>query len=204
MQLPDGTTLMHGSHPYDPVKAREYYLKNRKLKGRKKGVAKGPALEKGVKRLVSKQGSPAQQARLAALHAILNKAPKTSAKPRERKLPPKELKAQRAAVVKQISSYKKRLSELNKELKDKTAKAKESERESKKPDSAAEKAEKARDSEKYRDKNKQKLKNKADDAKGGDKKESSPKSSSVESLKKEIAGVQRSLAAAVTKQRALG
>lgn len=39
MQLPDGTTLMHGKRPYDPVKARAYYLRTRKLKGRKKGTA---------------------------------------------------------------------------------------------------------------------------------------------------------------------
>lgn len=37
MRLPDGTTLMHGKAPYDPVKAHEYYLRIRQLKGRKKG-----------------------------------------------------------------------------------------------------------------------------------------------------------------------
>lgn len=42
MQLPDGTTLMHGKRPYDPVKAREYYLKTRKLKGRRKGSVAPP------------------------------------------------------------------------------------------------------------------------------------------------------------------
>jgi len=40
MKLPDGTTLMHGKKPYDPRKAREYYLRTRKLKGRQPG--KGP------------------------------------------------------------------------------------------------------------------------------------------------------------------
>lgn len=38
MRLPDGSTLMHGVNvPYDPAKAHEYYLRVRKLKGRKKG-----------------------------------------------------------------------------------------------------------------------------------------------------------------------
>ena len=37
MKLSDGTILMHGSKPYDPVKAHEYYLRTRKLKGRKTG-----------------------------------------------------------------------------------------------------------------------------------------------------------------------
>lgn len=37
MKLPDGTVLMHGKRPYDPAKARAYYLRTRQLKGRKKG-----------------------------------------------------------------------------------------------------------------------------------------------------------------------
>ncbi|HMS83620.1 MAG TPA: hypothetical protein PKD12_08220 [Nitrospira sp.] len=42
MLLPDGTILTHTdangmTHAYDPVKAHEYYLRVRKLKGRKKG-----------------------------------------------------------------------------------------------------------------------------------------------------------------------
>lgn len=36
MKLPDGSPLMHGRRPYDPAKAREYYLRTRKLKGRRK------------------------------------------------------------------------------------------------------------------------------------------------------------------------
>lgn len=43
---PDGNTLMHGKRPYDPVKARAYYLRTRQLKGRKKGVAKDPNQER--------------------------------------------------------------------------------------------------------------------------------------------------------------
>ena len=42
LKLPDGTVLMHGKRPYDPVKARAYYLRTRKLKGRKKAAAKDP------------------------------------------------------------------------------------------------------------------------------------------------------------------
>jgi hypothetical protein len=37
MRLDDGTILMHGRAPYDPVKAHEYYIRTRQLKGRKKG-----------------------------------------------------------------------------------------------------------------------------------------------------------------------
>ncbi len=35
MKLPDGTILMHEKAPYDPVKAHEYYMRTRKLKGLK-------------------------------------------------------------------------------------------------------------------------------------------------------------------------
>lgn len=45
MLLPDGTILVHTdengfTHAYDPVKAHEYYMRTRKLKGRKKGATK--------------------------------------------------------------------------------------------------------------------------------------------------------------------
>jgi hypothetical protein len=36
MRLPDGTILMHGKQPYDALKAHQYYLRTRHLKGRKK------------------------------------------------------------------------------------------------------------------------------------------------------------------------
>lgn len=42
MRLPNGTTLMHGTTPYDPAKARAYYLRTRKLKGRNKSGVKDP------------------------------------------------------------------------------------------------------------------------------------------------------------------
>lgn len=38
MELPDGTILMHIQAPYDPVKAHEYYIRNRKLKGLQGGA----------------------------------------------------------------------------------------------------------------------------------------------------------------------
>lgn len=38
MQAPDDSALLHAARPYDPTKAHEYYLRTRKLKGRKKGI----------------------------------------------------------------------------------------------------------------------------------------------------------------------
>jgi hypothetical protein len=37
MKTPDGTILMHGTAPYDPAKAHDYYVRTRQLKGRRKG-----------------------------------------------------------------------------------------------------------------------------------------------------------------------
>ena len=39
MKLADGTIIMHGKRPYDPAKARAYYLRTRHLKGRAKATA---------------------------------------------------------------------------------------------------------------------------------------------------------------------
>jgi chromosome segregation ATPase len=49
MQLPNGEVLMHASAPYDPKKAHEYYLRTRKLKGRKPGQAQPPTAKKSAK-----------------------------------------------------------------------------------------------------------------------------------------------------------
>jgi hypothetical protein len=38
MRWPDGTVIMHARAPYDPVKAHEYYLRRRELKGREKAA----------------------------------------------------------------------------------------------------------------------------------------------------------------------
>ena len=51
MLLPDGTLLITMdsdgmAHAYDPVKAHEYYLRTRELKGRKKGTAKPEVAKK--------------------------------------------------------------------------------------------------------------------------------------------------------------
>jgi len=42
MLLPNGEVLMHAKAPYDPKKAHEYYLRTRKLKGRKPGKGQPP------------------------------------------------------------------------------------------------------------------------------------------------------------------
>ena len=194
MQLPDGTTLMHGSAPYDPVKAHEYYIKNRKLKGRKPGEED-----------LAKDKKPKSSGSFTV---------KSNGK--TYKLSSQQLTEQKAYAAQRVMGIKKKLHKLNVELKKKMAEAKKTEtetkktaKEAKKPDSAAEKSSKAKDSEKYRDKNKQTLKNKSKKAASEEKTESGEKSDkksgtdSVESLKKTIEGAQKNLKDALNRQRAL-
>src|SRR3954451_21631089 len=44
VRLPNGEVLMHANAPYDPKKAHDYYLRTRKLKGRRPGTAQPPKL----------------------------------------------------------------------------------------------------------------------------------------------------------------
>lgn len=181
MRLPDGTILMHAGAPYDPVKAHEYYVRTRKLKGR---MGSAPRASTGSARTGPGTGST---------------------KARQPAKDNKKLAKQRSDAAVRVAVLKKKLSQLNHALKERMAEAEKADREAKKPKSASEKADAARESKKYRDKNKQQLKTKAKQA--NDKKPDAKKSGggdSVTELKTTIQRVQRSLAAAVAKQRALG
>lgn len=167
MNTPDGKVLMHGPRPYDPQKAREYYLRTRKLKGRKKGesyTVKGPS--GGTQTLSGK-----------------------------------ELAKQKANTARRVGEIKERLNELTRELKKRMAEAREAERKSKKGPTAAEKAEAARESKKYRDKNRQKLKSKR--GSGGGSKTSDSGPPTVDELKQKVENVRGILKAAVERQRSL-
>lgn len=127
MRLPNGTILMHAKAPYDPVKAHEYYLRTRKLKGRKKSDTYTVNLgnNKTVK-LTSKQ-------------LIEQKA----------------YAAERIAKIKKnLAELNSKLKEAMREAVKKKAISK---REAAKPPSAAEKSKAARESRQYRDKHKQKI-----------------------------------------------
>lgn len=49
MTAPDDSALFHSGSRYDPQKAREYYLRTRRLKGRLKGSSETPHPESGPK-----------------------------------------------------------------------------------------------------------------------------------------------------------
>lgn len=188
MRLPDGSVLMHGSAPYDPQKAHEYYLKTRQLKGRKKA---GPPAPTG-----NRQGKPTSFTVKSANGEV--------------KLSPKQYAEQKAYAAARVSRIADKLHVLEAELHKKMSEARKKEAETKKsakdaakPDTASEKAAKARDASKYRDKHKQELKNKAKQA--ADKKPAAKKHdlNTVDGLKSAIADVKKSLHAAVERQRSI-
>jgi hypothetical protein len=173
--------LAHARAPYDPRKAHEYYLRTRKLKGRKSGTA--------VADFRSGDGKSSYTVKL--------RDGKTA------KLNEQQLAEQRLYAEARVQSIQKKLVELNKALKEKMAEARKAEAEANKPKTAAEKAKAARDAKKYRDKNQQKLKNARAKKAAQDKPASEPKPDSVEGLKKTIEKAKKSLDAALERQRSL-
>lgn len=105
MRLPDGTILMHGRAPYDPVKAHEYYMRTRKLKGRRKGAVQLP---------------PAIGIRGKGLNLNWDQSP---VKKDKIKVSPKKSPEQRYAE-KRVNDIKKSVAKLGSELKRVIAEAK--------------------------------------------------------------------------------
>lgn len=189
MKLPDGTVLMHGKAPYDPVKAHEYYIRTRELKGRKKANVLLPVT---VPTTTKKKSSS----------YTVNLGGKSV------KLSEKELAEQKASVERRITEIKKNLAKLGDKLKEamteaKAKKAKSRRNANKKP-TAAEKSEAARESKKYRKEHQQEIKSKS---RSRGKKESSSSSSSetdpVAELEDKITEVKDRLTAAVARAKAL-
>ena len=189
MRLPDGTILMHADHaPYDPRKAHEYYLRTRKLKGRRKGSAQPP---------------PAQRSQFGRKAA--KPAPKRHTQISD--LSPQQKQEMRAYAAQRVKAAQSKLTELNKKLKEKMAEAKKAERDAKKPPTASEKAKAAREAKKYRQSHKTELKSKAKAARakagGGSDSKGKTTSDSISGLKKQIAAAEKELAVAKAKQKAL-
>ena len=206
MELPDGTTLMHAGRPYDPKKAHEYYLRTRKLKGRKKGQY-NPAVASLAKRLagmsdeqihqeIQKSKNPAEK---KLIQIMLGNRQKIRGKQK-----PKATPEEKAAAARRVASLQSKLGELNQKLKEAMAKARKSEAKKKRGPTAADKSKKARDAKQYRQKHKQKLANKRKTAASKDKASGKPRADSVESIKFDIAETKGRLQKAIARQKALG
>lgn len=208
MELPDGTTLMHGPRAYDPKKAHEYYLRTRKLKGRKKGHV-DPHVAGLAKKLAGMSD--------AEIHNEIKKAEPKDAKLMQvmlgnrqrihgKKDSPKTSATleQKQAAAKRVASLRSELADLNTKLKKAMAKSRKSQAKKKRGPTASEKSKAARDSKKYRDKHKQKLASKRGSGSSKSKTSGKHRDDSVTSLKKQISETKGRLAKAIERQKALG
>ena len=190
MRLPDGTILMHARAPYDPVKAHQYYLRTRELKGRRKGRVQLPTDKSRpvVKPSLSKR---------AETFTVKLDGGKTA------KLTSQQLTEQKVYAAKRVADIKSKLAELNGLLKQRMAEARQAEAKAKKGPTAADKAEAARESKKYREKHQQELSTKRKAATEKKPVPTKPTTDTVEGVKQVITEVQGRLKAAVERQRSL-
>lgn len=176
-------TIIMANYVYDPVKAHEYYLRTRQLKGRRKAQS------------VLSTHTP--RAPRSTTYTVRTPSGKTV------RVTKQQLDEQKAYAAKRVGEIKQKLQELGAKLRKMKSEAQKKEaaskREAKKKPTAAEKSKAAKESEKYRKEHKQELKNKA---KKTTKKESAPKDPVAE-LEHRVAEIKGRLSAAVAKQRAL-
>jgi hypothetical protein len=158
--------LAHYAAGYDPVAAKEYYERTKKLKGRRKKP--GEQYESGKPGNKITEDDPrwkpsSRDPRTGKTREQIAK----DARARQRKELGDQIKRLDERIDKLDALIKEREAEAKKSNQKSEAKKERAAKEAAKPDSAAEKAEKARDAEKYRDKNQQKLKGKDDKKSGG-------------------------------------
>lgn len=179
---------MHGPVPYDPVKAHEYYMRTRELKGRRKSSSPPAAVRKAARNLTVSRSS-------AYTVKVNNKTVR---------LTQQQLEEQKAYAALRVRKIKSRLDELTTKLNGMMKKArKEKESINKKP-TAADKSKSAREAKKYRKEHRQELANKAKAAskKSPEKKSATPRDPVAE-LERKISEVKGRLKAAVDRQRIL-
>lgn len=193
MKTPTELELMHLMGAYDPIKAHEYYLRTRKLTGRKPGQGASPNSETGT----GSTKDPRSGKTRDQIHQ--------NAKARQKK----ELSERIDALTKKVARLEARIKEMeHKDASDdrkSKAKKERSAKERDKPKTAAEKAEASRESEKYRDKHKQELKSKAKGKSGGGSStgKGPAKKRSVSELKNLVAKAKGQIAVAKQKLAAL-
>jgi hypothetical protein len=183
MKTPTELEIERLIHAYDPARAHAYYMRTRKLKGRKRGSSQDPRTGK-TRRQIHQDARARQRKELAS--AI-------------QKLEGKLRKLEQVIREKQHA-------EASEDRKGK-AKKERAAKEKDKPKTAAEKAEIARENEKYRKKNQQKLKTQAKKSGGGSSKGTSTtgasSTQSVTELKSLATKVRGQIAVAKQKLAAL-
>lgn len=158
--------LVHYAIGYDPVAAKKYYEEHKKLKGRKPARIEEDDPRWDPKTMGNKSTKwvgRGPDPRLGKTREQIAKDART----RQRK----ELTEAIGRLEDRLTKLEGLIKEREKEARESDSKAKakkeRSAKEKDKPKTAAEKAEAARDSEKYRKKHKQELKSKSDDKKSG-------------------------------------
>lgn len=180
MLLPeDKPSLIHALPGYDPTKAHEYYLRTRKLHPRQAGAAQPVSTRTGATRPKS------------VIHPVAAQ----------------QLARQRQAAAAAVLSLQNKLSELKTVLAKKKAALNRSQKDQK--PTAADKAQSARDSKKYRQEHAQELRTKARQraasGKGAAKRViNNPHSGSIKQVEAAIQTVKAALTAAKARQKALG
>jgi len=190
MQLPDGTTLMHGKFAYDPVKAHMYYIRTRQLSGRKGGQATSTTRKSPLSGDVS---SPTYTVTLPSGEtAILTR---------------QQLIEQKVFAAKRVKEIKGKLSELSSVLRKAMSEAKRkkalAELKASKPPTAAEQSKAAKESQQYRDKHKTSITTKSRVASKSATKTDSANTDPVAELETKVTQIKDTLRAAVASQRAL-
>lgn len=180
MSLKEVMVLLHGNTPYDPVKAHEYYIRTRKLKGHRPG-------------------------RVTPVRAHVRKSPTytVTTKNKQFKLTEQQLVEQRAYAAKRVAEIKIRLKDLSTKLHQLMAEAKKKKAAANQKPTAATKQKSAQKSKQYRQKHKQVLANKAKAVKAKTPKKSATHKDPVVELENKIIKVKNHLTQAIETQRAL-
>jgi len=184
MRLSDGTILMHAGAPYDPVKAHEYYIRTRHLKGRH------PSRSVVVRSHTRNLAKGNYTVRLSNGKTIT--------------LTRQQLIEQDVYAAKRVADITNRLHELSDKLKNMLHEAEKKKATANKKPTVADKRKAALKSKHYRQSHKQTLANKAktQKAKHPAKKATTSKDPVVE-LKNKITEIKGHLTAAINIQRSL-
>lgn len=187
MKLKDGTILMHDGAPYDPVKAHEYYIRTRHLKGRHRSASRAVPVRAHTRNVNNN-----------ANYTVRLSSGKTVTLTRQ------QLVEQQAYAAKRVADITKRLHELTDKLKQMLHEAEKKKADANKKPTAADKHKAAQKSKQYRQKHKQQLKNKAKQQKAKTPpKKTTTSNDPVVELKSKITEIRTRLKDAINVQREL-
>lgn len=188
MRTPETFILEHAQKPYDPVKAHDYYIRTRKLKGRRKGSTPAPASTQGGQR-----GSVGRPRMATAPQVTITSQRQAEVKARVEQLQAKLniLNAILKKLIKDAQGDKPATKKSTKTTKSKSVATKKSSAADRKPLTVAQKQEAAK---------KQRIRYKKTHPNAG-KTTSKERQAKIEEVRKQIEQVKAELKAAIAKAR---